>query len=382
MRKLARDIFKLRIEKHIEAIFVGLIMVVGLMQFQNCSAVSFSSSGPNERVTSCTNPALCTCNPNSQTFNQPPATTTNKVDILLVLHDTGSFASSAATDVSNGLQQFVMNLPAGSDYRISTISALDPYENANAGQVYGPVFTTATVTPAGIANSIQHPTTGTNHGEYGLEALKAALTTQLTYNIGAGSLRQGAALAVFFMANEGDICELPATDPGTDDDWAAEHAEALTNCVGQSQASTIAAIQNYAHSNMMSNYVVGGITFTDMAIRDANGVEREYGWGYNSLVQTLNGPLVDLNSGSTAIANGLGAVGTLVGKLFNVKTDFVLSPSKGSAIDPTSIVVTVDGVTVPNTDLSFTTSNNDVHISDPAVAGHANSVVNINYCAQ
>ncbi len=365
--------FALKLEQNIESLFVALIAALILMQFQNCGGVSFSSSSSQRAH------ALGQCS--NQSYQQPNATITNKVDILIVLHDTGSFAGSAYADVAGGMQSFVNQLPANADYRISTISALDPVENANAGQVYGTVFTSSNITANAIANQLKNPNTGTNHGEFGMAALKAALTTQRSYNAGQMALRPGAALAVFFMGNEADICGEPETDPGTDSDWAGEVVEKHNYCSAVTPDTVIAAIQNYANSNG-AGYIVGGVTFTDMATRDLNGIEREYGWGYNELVRKLNGPLVDLNSGDAAIANGIGAVGNLAGQLFNVKTDFVLTLKSGDIVDPSTVSVLVDGAAISSSYISYAAANADVHISNPAYAGSPGSNVTVNYCTQ
>src|SRR6185312_3010755 len=64
---------------------VAAIFAVSMI-FQNCGQVKFNSATDNSKVQG----GPCeTCN--SQSFQQPASTITNKVDILLVVHDTASF---------------------------------------------------------------------------------------------------------------------------------------------------------------------------------------------------------------------------------------------------------------------------------------------------
>src|SRR5262249_29151451 len=124
------------------------------------------------------------------------------------------------------------------------------------------------------------------------------------------------------------------------------------------------------------------IIFTDPHTTTVGGAEAEFGWGYYPLVKLVKGPLVDLGAGDTAIANGIGSVGSLVAKIFNVKTDFILTPQSGSTIDPTSVSVSVNSTALPSSEVSFLPQTNDVHLSNPSDAGGAGANVTVSYCYQ
>lgn len=368
---------------------VGTSALVALLVtgFQNCSGAKFSAN----QVTSGGGPGngpgggpgggplngpIC----GKQAFTQPSVQITNKVDIVFVMHPTTSYAATAYGDISSGLQGAIAQFPANADYRVSTISALEFVSDPTiSGQAFGTVFTPQNLTATALENQMKNPQTGTSHGETGESALIAALTTQLPFNQNAGALRQGAVLSVFFLANEADLCGLPAADPGTDADYAAEYAETLSKCPNVSPASTLATVQNYAKANG-AGFTLSGIIYTDKAITATATAEREYGWGYYQLIHDLiGGPLIDLNSGDTNIANAITAAASQASYLFNVKTDFTVTDAK---VNPSSIAVHVSGAAqpVPANEVSF--NNGIVHISNPADAGAPGSTVTVSYCEQ
>lgn len=372
--------------------YIGLVtaLLVTSVMLSHCGKYNFSSdtggtasgNNPFSNGLGTPNPNDVSCN--TDNFTQPqPTSTTPKVDILFVVHPTGSFQSVRDT-VVNGLENFIMALPTNLDYTVAVLPAYTA-QNPAAGAFYAPTGIGPVLTSSMGAANVQIalkdimdtvPDFANYHDEDGMAALYTLLDSKhLPTAVNQGFFRKGASLAVVFLANEADICGLPGTDPGTDSDWATEIQEQITDCVdGSGNPINTATVFNQINSSLnlanVNLLTIGSVVYTSMTQQPVNGAEAEYGWGYIDITKLANGTSVDINGNIPA---GLANIGQQVNTKLNLITEF--EPTQPN-LDPNTITVQVDGDNVP---FSYHSSTNVVHI-DASSAGKPGATVVINYC--
>jgi len=313
-------------------------------------------------------------------FMQPTNRIAGAVDMLFVIHSTGSFYQDMNA-IAGGIDGFVANLPPDIDFRFSVLLAEAP-DSPLGGKLFSPqgvptVLDSKSMTIAQIRQSLQYTVTHSQmsnptHGEEGLRSMYSALTDQLTYNQNLGFFRSNAALAVVFMANEGDQCSLPAAAPG-DADGIEEAKIAARDChpngIDVNASSVLNLIKNYQGDRP---YAIGTVAYTDPAT--ANGIngnyEAEYGYGYVDIASLSSGVVMNIQTGN--FTQGLATIGNLLAIKLQLYTDFTLSRKD---VDPASIQAYVDGAKVSS---SYVASINEVH---PGSYGKAGSVIDITYCS-
>lgn len=303
-------------------------------------------------------------------FLQPRASTINKVDILLVVHNTNSFEQTALSAITSGLDSFLQNLPPNADYRISTISALNSNLDSAAGQVDVIFSSGQNNIQQALNGSLQNLTRGKSHGETGLSALRAALTTQAGYNTNRGALRPGAALAVFFMANESDLCS------GHVD--LLDGSSEIEPCLNSTAQETSISIEKYLNTNNVNGAIVGAVVPMAIDPLQKSSNELEIGYGYIDLADIFHSKiLIELQGATSSISQGIALTSTLVSRVLNTRIDFQLSRPNA---DSTSVLVRVgpDNRTVPANDVSIV--GNSVHLSDVSTAGNSGDTVTVTYC--
>ncbi len=314
-------------------------------------------------------------------FNEPN-TNNKQLDVLFVIHATGSFNSQLSTGVAAGLSNFVTAL-GGIDYQIGVVLAYPAGPssgilfNSSSNGSAGPILASSKMSLANIQTDLGNdialaPTANINitylgvtypsvHGEFGTLALMNALQPA---NL-ATMHRPGAALAVVFAANESDNCFI-----GADDTDTQEQAWKTDFCNGVTAQGVITAVQGAQGANP---YLFGFIGYgTDPLDSSGSTInEEEAGNGYLDIVKQTNGVLVNLDPSNTdlspsaqtsAIQTGLGAVGTLAKSKLQLTTQFVLQPKAIAS----SIQVYDNGNLLPAAQWSYNASTNTVTI--PGVA--------------
>ncbi len=364
-----------------QMVFALAILFSCLIGFQNCSKYSFTqASEKNLGLQPFADARLVV-----DQFTQAAPQMNNKVDILFVLNTTSS-QEAAIPNTAAGLNSFISQLPQDADYRISVMPAHSPRAKATSGYLFG--YNNKTVlTSASSVSSLQSDlaatlknmpgvdVSGEGSDEAGLASVFTALDpAHLQANQKLGFFRSDAALAVVFIANEADVCGEQATDPHTDGDWAEAQKVFQMDCVNPAinPKTVLAGLKSLQASRPL---LVSGVIFPDQA-QQANGHEREYGWGYAETIMAANGCLVatnctaiiDMNKDAAGISSGLSEIGQLMKQKLSFQYDFLLSQTAAGSID-----VQVDGVPAK---FSYDANSNMVHIDQPGLTG---SKISISY---
>lgn len=307
-------------------------------------------------------------------FFQPLRERSKSVDLLFVIHSTGSFFNTVNSNVINGLNAFVANLPSSVDYHIAVMLAAAP-TNPLHGRLYSAsghakVLSSQSMSLSQIQseldqNMLNTPIDSTTHAEEGLLSFNDSLSgSNLAANQNDGFYRPGAALAVVFMANEGDQCSLPQVSNPTGDD-VEEQNIMKRDCPGVNATSVFNKLKQFEGSNP---FAVASVVYTDPNTKDGQ-YEAEYGYGYVDIAALSSGIDMDIVKGN--FSAGLSDLGNLLTVKLQLFTDFVLNHN---GVDPNSLHAYVDGKAVT---FSYTPAINDVHLNQ---VGGAGSVIDIVYC--
>jgi hypothetical protein len=319
------------------------------------------------------------CNTGTQcftdTFNQPAQTRLSSVDLLFVT-DTSSDDYDRAS-VAQHLHGFASQLPAGADFGVGMMLG-----DGSSSAWHGALWHSPSVTPVlssknldikdmeslfaqDIANVPDDTQSG--QGELGLYSLSTSMNGNLlAQNQSQGFFRQNAALAVVFIANDGDAC--------------STHPSAHPECQGITPAGVLSQLQTLKAGKPLS---VDAIVHTSHCSDPDKDGEDQFGEGYIDLVQLANGLLFSMSSNGQcndnsslyevamqqigqAVSASLQKYGTL--PLLN---DFTLSHQ---GVAPSSITVSVDGST---SQYQYNANENQVDLSS---AGTYGSVIGVNYC--
>ena len=304
-----------------------------------------------------------------------------KIDILIVPDTSGSIVNERA-DIAAGFENFLTNLPVEVDFRIGVVLA-HSNSSSKSGKLYKKgseplVLDSELMTRQDIISALvlkmQNPATdnASDGGEMGMYSLSEAITTNLSEIQSQGFLRDDAALAVIFVADEQDICaKFPEGVIGVVDPEGKE-TSALNNICKDSNGDyiytperTITELENLKGSMPL---VIGGVIYNNLATIKHEG-ENEIGYGYKEIIELSSGISIDLASGD--YEPGLSNLGKLAQVSVKPESDFQLSSLK---VNTTTIEVLVNGIAAPYT---YNSEINQVHLTnsrDPF------STVRINYC--
>ncbi len=315
----------------------------------------------------------------SDSFIQPEADISKKIDILFVVDTSGSLSAERA-GIADGIDAFVQELPGDVDYNVSVMLAHGS-QSAYGGQLYAyssnpKVLKSSELTQDDIRVKLRENMTkikgepATDGGEVGLSSLMSGITTNLDANKAHGFFRDDAALAVVFVADENDICSLSQYPEGVDPvydpnlkEWPAHDAE----CDGINPVSVTEELKALKQDIPV---LVSGIIYTNPETIVSGG-ENEIGYGYLGTIQQANGVAIDLANGDYDL--GMRDIGYLAVKKLNLLTEFPLS---NSGFDQSTLKVLVDQQSVSYT---YQSNVNEIHI-DVMDAGGEKSLVYISYC--
>lgn len=135
-----------------------------------------------------------------QTFTQELQ---DQVDIMWIVDNSGSMSDDLVT-VGNNFEAFIqVFIDYDLDFHMGVITT-DMDNPAQSGRLVGPYITTATPDPVGtFVDQIDLGATGSG-SEQGFEALQAALTSPIIDNENAGFMRPDAAVAAIVVTDEGN----------------------------------------------------------------------------------------------------------------------------------------------------------------------------------
>lgn len=308
-------------------------------------------------------------------FVQPTNPIANKIDILFVVHSTESFNAIHSKVVAD-LDFFVAHLPTQVDYRIAVMLANPPgskwdgklYTNPGYPVVLDSQTMSLTQIKTALLENVQNVVNESPiHGEFGTKSFYDSLQPKNFAAIQAqGFYRPDANLAVVFMANEADQCNIPllGAHPDADDiqefQWQNQYCNGLTPLQVVNQ---LKAVENG------KPFTVVSVVFTDPKNIPNTGSEAEYGYGYVELARLANGMTVDIANGN--FSAGMTLMGELTTNNLNLYNNFELSQTGALA---TTITASVDGSTVANY------FNSTTNIDFLPKAGQQGSHIDINYC--
>ncbi len=362
-------------------VFVSITLFALIAGFQNCAQVKFASSANKSSDSNVVpqgspDPSPPPGGGTPQVFNFTEPDTSNKqLDVLFVVHATGSFNGQISSGVASGLTNFVTAL-GNIDYEIGVMLAYPggPSSgvlfNASSNGSTGPVLSSSTMSLANIQTALsndisQAPISNISfssnnvnysdvHGEFGTLALLNALqspnltNTRSTYNF----FRPGAALAVIFAANESDNCFIDPTD--TD---GQEQSLKASLCGGVTAQSVVSAVQSAQGSNP---FLFGFIGYgTDPLNASGNTIdEQEAGHGYLDVVNQTQGVVGNLDPNSSTVGQSqqnqitqvaLSNIGALAKSKLQLTTQFTISNKTIAS----SINVYVNGLLLPSNQWSY-----------------------------
>jgi hypothetical protein len=339
------------------------------------------------------------CDPQDRvhwTFQQPEPENTKSIDLLFVA-DTSSSMNAKRASVANAVSSFVSALSSGTDYRIGVMLAHGA-KSSYSGKLYAAsgsrvVLDSSLQSAAEIQSELKNSLVNVvsdpddANGEAMMASFQNSLSgTRYSKIRSQGFYRNNAALAVIFISDENDICYPPQNHGFTSfPDYVAaptniEQKAYASNCVNASgqgtvtPASTLAALKSVKPEG---DYSVAGIVHVDPAkVPSGSGIEESIGHGILELIDQARlsapGRELALDITSTDFAAGLSSFGALTSSHLSLLTVFQLT----NAIDPQSIIVSVDQSQVPYT-FDASSAKAQINASD---AGGAGSIVNIDAC--
>ena len=311
-------------------------------------------------------------------FQQPAVTITQSLDILFVTDTSGSMVQEKS-QIADGIDAFVRELPKDVDYQIAVMPAhgsRSPYmgrlwQYASVGPVLSSKKQSITQIRSNLKFLMTHQPVDrfSDGGEEGLYSLTNALDTgHLTEARAKGFFRKTAALAVIFVADENDICAVyPAGIKPVADPDGYEVPAKKRDCAAISPTSLLSKLRVLQGTQPL---VVGGILYNNLKTIPHSG-ENELGYGYLDVINYAKGPVVDL--ASTNYVPGLAQIGAITSQKLTLNHEFVLTKILKD-IDVASIKIKVDGQLVSG---EYSATKNLVRVEN---AGAAGSKVEVQYC--
>jgi hypothetical protein len=333
-----------------------------------------------------------------ETYKQPEAQVTDKLDVLFVI-DTSASLIRERVRLLEAFDDFTDQLSPGTHYRVGVMLAHGS-RSAKAGRLHRTipgnspildwlepyVLDSQRMSSAEMRIRLQIrmllPSMDywADGGEEGLWSLWRATEADRVAEIKSqGFFRDDAALTVVFISDEEDICAvLPegvTANPDRDfyEGVSLEQIARDRDCVQNGQAITPHFIADRLKALKGQRPVkVSGIVYNDRE-NVPRGIENEYGYGFMELIDLTGGVSVDLRLRD--FDEGMAEIGRMSESSLHLFTSFSVQTND---IDPETIVVKVDGLDVP---FVYHEDLKRVNLA-PENAGHASSVVEIEYCVR
>ncbi|MEX1100187.1 MAG: hypothetical protein WEB87_07165, partial [Bacteriovoracaceae bacterium] len=305
----------------------------------------------------------------------PDGAITRKLDILIV-PDTSTSLKEERGSIAEGFDFFLNSLPAEIDYRVGVVlghSGKSPKSGKLFQRGPGPLVLDSQAMPTediieGLYHRLKAPAGDgfSDGGEMGMYSILKALNENKKEIQAQGFLRNDAALAVIFVADEQDVCaEYPAGVTPVPDPQGSEDRAKEKYCDGVTPQSVLDAIKNHQEDHP---FIVGGIIYTNSATMPVHG-ENEIGYGYKETVELAGGINVDLASGE--YGDGLTRLGKMAQVAVKPENEFNL---KTANVDQSTIEVLVDGSPAG---FSYMSEVNQVKLDQERGPF---SVANVKYC--
>lgn len=309
------------------------------------------------------------------------ASINRKLDIIIIPDTSGSIKEERSA-IAQGFDFFINTLPDEVDYRIGVMLGHSDHTGWS-GNLYQkntePVVLDSELHPIediliDLDLKMKNPKTDnkSDGGEMGLYSLNKGLSENLAAIQAEGLLREDAALAIIFVADEQDICwEYPDGGEGVVDPQRKEVSAKNKYCKdteGNIIITPESVLNLVKEVNGDKPLVMGAVIYNNAATIPSKG-ENEIGWGYKEIVELSGGITVDMASGD--YGNGLQNLGTIATasvkpeNLFNIKT---------ARLDLDSVKVTVDGSDVG---YSYLSETNQIQLDNERSPF---SVARVEYC--
>jgi alpha-tubulin suppressor-like RCC1 family protein len=315
------------------------------------------------------------------TYAPDEASINRKLDILIIPDTSGSIIEERSK-IALGFDSFVNSLPEEVDYRIGVMLAHSAY-SSKSGVLYQKgtepvVLDSEAMTTEDILldldTKMKNPSTDnkSDGGEMGLYSLYRGLNNNLESIQFEGLLREDAALAVVFVADEQDIChEYPSHITQVPDPQGKEDSSKAEFCLDSEGNYIITpqiVLDRLKEVNGEKPLVVGAVIYNNEATIP-NGGENEIGYGYKEIVELAGGITVDMADGD--YGDGLTRLGVVAQASVKPENSFNL---KSSNLDMASFKVTVDGAEVG---YSYSAQTNQVILDEER---NPFSVARVEYC--
>ena len=304
-----------------------------------------------------------------------------KLDIIVV-PDTSSSIIEERSDIAKGFSSLINSLPSEVDYRIGVVLGHGPqsshsaklYRKGSEDLVLDSQLLTKEEIIAGLDKKMKYPAGDwrTDGGEMGVLSLSNAFANNLETIRSQGLLREDAALAIVFVADEQDICAnyptgvIPVVDP-QGKETSAYNKYCLDNDgflkYGPEQFLTL--LESVQGDRPL---IVGGVIYNNNDTIPHGG-ENEIGYGYKEIIELAGGLIIDLADGS--YEKNLAKYGKLAQVSIQPINEFLL---KTDQVNLSSISVLVNNKPV---EYSFDNELNILTLNSPR---EPFDVVNINYC--
>ncbi len=311
-----------------------------------------------------------------QIAHQPLAEKVNKLDVLIISDTSGSL-NKEREKIATEIGAFINQLPNGLDYQIGILPAHGS-RGSHSGALWKyknePIVLKSTVlTQLEISNSLVKSLTHmqgdyfSDGGEEGLYSLNRSLDNGKLNSIQAhGMLREDAALAILFIADENDICFnypkdlVPVRDPDK-----LEESAFKRDCKGITPESVYSKLVSHMKDRPL---LISGIIYTDNLTLNKDG-ENEVGHGYLDLINLNKGNAIDLANSS--YLEGLKSIGNLTSQRLQLFDRIELEHTQN--LNPDSLKVDIDSKSVE----AIIEDENVLLIGD---LGSAGSEIKISYC--
>jgi hypothetical protein len=316
----------------------------------------------------------------SDTHKQPKEEVTRKIDILMI-SDTSASLDEEREDIASEIKEFVKQIPSNVDYQIGVMPAHGS-RGSHAGKLYKYknepyVLKSKEMTVDQIRTSLIKNLKGlpsdrfSDGGEEGLYSLDRVFDNGKLQAMQAhGFLRDDAALAIIFIADENDICAIYSE--GVERVYDADKLELPAfnrDCKGITPETVYAKVKGHMKERPL---LISGILYNEKSVFTHEG-ENEIGYGYLELIALNKGLAIDLSG--ERFHEGLAQIGSLATRRLQLITEFKLDHLKANEVDIPTLFATVDGKNVP---VELNLTNDSAELTEEA--GISESEVVIGYC--
>ncbi len=312
----------------------------------------------------------------TQEFQQPEDEVVRKIDILIIPDTSGSLNVERGA-IASEIGAFVDQIPSTVDYQVAIMPAHGSrgshagklWKYKNEPYVLKSKEMSVDAISASLIKSLTHMQGDyfADGGEEGLYSLSRSVDNGMINAIQAhGFMREDAALAVIFIADENDICFRYPDDltPVPDPD-KLEAPAFKRDCKDITPESVLNKVKAHMKNRPL---LISGILYTNEASMPKDG-ENEVGHGYLDLIRLNKGLAIDLSG--KHYHEGLADIGSLATRRLRLISEIPLEHTEN--IDPTSLTVAIDGKPV-----DATIEGDKVKLGDEL--GEEKSYVQIQYC--